>query len=223
MKQSSQFITLTATDNHILDAYETGNTNAPYTLVVLQEIFGVNHHIQNVCDEFARQGFHVVAPALFDRVQKHVELGYTHEDIQKGLELRAQIAPEKTLLDIIAATKVLQNKKIGVVGYCWGGSLSWRAATETKLFSAASCWYGAMIPSLLEHTPNCPVQMHFGEKDESIPLSEIKKVQHAFPEVEIYVYPDADHGFGCAERKDFDKNAYTLAQQRTLDFFKKNL
>lgn len=220
MKQDIQ---LTASDQHIFNAYEHKPANASVGLIVLQEIFGVNSHIRNVCDLFADQGYHVISPALFDRAERNASLGYETSDIQKGLALRENIQPEKTLLDIIAAAQHLNYTKIGIVGYCWGGSLSWRAATETKLFSAASCWYGAMIPSLLDHPHHCPIQMHFGELDHSIPLDAIDKIRQAYHDVDIYTYENADHGFGCQARPGFNKNAYDLAQQRTLEFFTKNL
>lgn len=220
MKKDIQLI---ASDDHQFNAYEHKPENAHAGLVVLQEIFGVNDHIRYTSDQFANAGYHVISPALFDRTQKNIQLGYTHQDALEGVELRSRIAPEETLLDIIASAKHLPYQKIGIVGYCWGGSLSWRAATETKLFSAASCWYGAMIPSLLQHPHHCPVQMHFGEKDHSIPLDAIEKVRQAYKDVDIYVYENADHGFGCQARDSFHKEAYELAQKRTLDFFAKNL
>lgn len=220
MKQDIQ---LTTSDQHILNAYEHIPDKPRAGLVVLQEIFGVNPHIRNVCDNFAKQGYHIISPALFDRTEPNISLGYEPEDMKQGVALRAKIAPEKTLLDIIAAAEQLNYDKIGIVGYCWGGSLSWRAATETKLFSAASCWYGAMIPSLLEYPHHCPVQMHFGELDHSISLDAIDKIKHAYSDVDIYIYKNADHGFGCQARASFNKEAYELAQQRTFDFFAKNL
>ncbi|MDI2090024.1 dienelactone hydrolase family protein [Commensalibacter oyaizuii] len=220
MKQDTTIIT---SDHHHLHAYESTHKNVTAGLVVLQEIFGVNHHIRNVCDNFANQGYHVISPALFDRVEKNVMLGYEQTDIQKGFSLRSQIDPQKTLLDIIAAAQYLPYSKIGVVGYCWGGSLSWRAATETDIFSAASCWYGAMIPSLLQHPHRCPVQMHFGALDASIPLDQIEQTRLHYNDVEIYIYENADHGFGCQARSSFNPTAYQQAQQRTLDLFKKYL
>lgn len=216
-------IQLTTSDQHILNAYEHIPVKPLAGLVVLQEIFGVNSHIRDVCDDFAKHGYHIISPALFDRAQPNVSLGYETEDMKQGVELRAKIHPEKTLLDIIAAAQHLNYDKIGIIGYCWGGSLSWRAATETQIFSAASCWYGAMIPSLLDHPHHCPVQMHFGELDKSIPLDAIDKISKAYNDVDIYVYENADHGFGCQARASFNNNAYKLAQQRTLDFFRKNL
>lgn len=216
-------IQLTTSDQHILNAYEHIPAKPLAGLVVLQEIFGVNPHIRDVCDNFAKHGYHIISPALFDRAERNVSLGYEAEDMKQGIELRKKIEPEKTLLDIIAAAQHLNYDKIGIVGYCWGGSLSWRAATETKLFSAASCWYGAMIPSLLDHPHHCPVQMHFGELDHSIPLDAIEKIERTYNDVDIYVYKNADHGFGCQARASFHKEAYELAQQRTLDFFTKNL
>ncbi|CAI3946525.1 Dienelactone hydrolase (DLH) (PDB:4ZV9) [Commensalibacter communis] len=219
-------IQLTTSDQHSLNAYEHAPTNASAGLVVLQEIFGVNPHIRQMCDKFAAQGYHVISPALFDRVERNISLGYEPEDMQRGLNIRAKISPEKTLLDVIAAAEHFPYDKIGIVGYCWGGSLSWKAATETKLFSAASCWYGAMIPSLLDRPPHCPVQMHFGELDHSIPLDAIDKIRQAYKDnsgVDIYVYKNAEHGFGCQARSSFNPEAYELAQQRTLDLFAKNL
>lgn len=218
-----QNISLTASDGHHLSAYEAGKADDRYALVVLQEIFGVNHHIRSVCDRFSAQGYHVIAPALFDRVKGNIQLDYDKEGIKTGIEIRSLIESEKTLLDIIAAAKFLKAKKVGIVGYCWGGSLSWRAATQTDIFSAASCWYGAQIPQLKDAKANCPVQMHFGGRDESIPLKEVEKIRASQPNAEIYIYENANHGFGCAERSDYNEIAYKLAQHRTLEFFKKYL
>lgn len=216
------FITLTAEDGHNLQAYEAGKNN-PRKLVLLQEIFGVNHHIRAMCDRFAQEQYHVIAPALFDRIKKNVELAYDTDDFKRGAGYVGDIPPEKTLLDIKSAANKFGQGKIGVVGYCWGGSNSWIAATQTTLFAAASAWYGSKIYDHRHEKPNCPVQMHFGGKDPYIPLDQVHAIEEAQPDVPVYIYPEADHGFGCSERQSFNKDAYTLAQQRTLEFFKTHL
>ncbi len=223
MGDMSTTIELTAADGHTLAGYAAGPENATRGLVVLQEIFGVNHHVRVMADSYAAAGYKVIAPAPFDRVERGVELGYGPDDRKRGVEIRGQIPDEQALADILAAAKALNVKSVGVVGYCWGGTLSWLAATKSTVFSAASCWYGGGIAANKDAKANCPVQMHFGETDGSIPLTAIDEIRAAQPAAEIYVYAGAGHGFGCADRESFNKEAYDLAQQRTLAFFAKNL
>lgn len=211
-------------DGHSLQAYAAGSASATRGLVVLQEIFGVNDHMRAVCDRFAAHGYAVVCPALFDRVEPGVEMGYGPEDIARGRELRGRIPLAGTLADIEAAAATLPvGAQLGVVGYCWGGTLAWQAICATKRFAAASCWYGAGIAEALDQTPHGPVQMHFGETDASIPASAIEVIRAAQPSVDIYVYPGAGHGFGCEARPDYEPRSAELAQQRTLAFFSKHL
>jgi carboxymethylenebutenolidase len=216
-------ITLTAADGHKLSAWRSGPDDAPRALVVVQEIFGVNHHMRNVCERFAAQGYAVVAPALFDRVRPGIELGYTPEDIAEGRDLRAQVPEAGTMADIDAAAAALSGKALGIVGYCWGGTVAWWGATRTQHFKAASCWYGGGIAATRTATPHCPVQMQFGDQDASIPMTDVEAIRQAQPQAEIFVYQGAGHGFGCDERGSFDKAAAELAQQRTLAFFKRHL
>jgi len=215
-------IELTAADGHRLGAYRAGPENARAGLVVLQEIFGVNSHIRNVADRFAAAGYAVIAPALFDRAERGLELGYLPNDVQTGVAVRAKIALADTMLDITAAVAALGTAKTGIVGYCWGGSLAWIGATQTDLFDAASGWYGGMIVQTKDAKPNCPVQLHFGETDQSIPLSDVAEIRDAQPGVAVFTYP-AGHGFGCEERASFSPECAGLAQTRTLEFFAKNL
>jgi carboxymethylenebutenolidase len=217
------FVKLTAQDGHTFSAWRTGPDNATRGLVVVQEIFGVNHHIRNVCERFAAHGFAVVAPALFDRVQPGVELGYTQDDIAKGIELRAKVPEAGTMADIEAAARALGGKAVGIVGYCWGGTVAWWGATRTTHFKAASCWYGGGIAASRNAVPHCPVQMHFGDQDQSIPMKDVEAIRAAQPGVEIHVYPGAAHGFGCDERGSFSKKDADLAQERTLAFFDRHL
>jgi carboxymethylenebutenolidase len=216
-------ISLTAADGHTLSAWRTGPEDAPRALVVVQEIFGVNHHIRNVADRFAAQGYLCIAPALFDRVRPGIELGYTQEDVTEGVAIRGKVPPSGTLADLEAAAAALGGRKIGIVGYCWGGSLAWVGATQTRLFGAASGWYGGMIAASRTETPHCPVQLHFGEQDHGIPLTDVEAIRATQPGVEIHVYPGAGHGFGCDERGSFSPKDAALAQERTLAFFAKHL
>ncbi len=219
-----QMISLTAKDGHKFDAYEAKPAGAARGgLVVIQEIFGVNHHIKSVCDGYAADGYHVIAPALFDRVGKGIELGYTDPDIAKGREVRGKVTWEQALADIEAAKGALKgNAKIGVVGYCWGGTLSWLSATRLDGFSAASVYYGGGIGAFSGEKPKCPVQGHFGEKDHAIPLTEVEQVRTAQPQAEIYVYA-AGHGFSCDERGSYDAVSAKTARERTLAHFRKNV
>jgi carboxymethylenebutenolidase len=214
---------LKAADGFSFSAYVAGPKDATKGIVVIQEIFGVNHHIRDMTDRFAALGYAVVAPALFDRAQRGVELGYTQDDIGQGRELRMKLSDPQVMLDVEAAAAHLAGKKLGIVGYCFGGTVAWWGATRTTKFAASSCWYGGGIPGTKDEKPNCPVQMHFGEKDASIPMSDVDAVRAAQPKVEVYVYMGAQHGFGCDERGSYSAPDYELAQQRTLEFFGKHL
>src|SRR3954470_8301773 len=216
-------IQLKSADGFGFSAYVAGGANAGKGLVVVQEIFGVNHHIRDMADRFAAQGYAVVAPALFDRAEKGVELGYTQGDIDKGREYRMKLSDADVMKDIEAAAAHLSGRKLGIVGYCFGGTVAWWGATRTNKFAAASCWYGGGIPGTREERPNCPVQMHFGEKDASIPMTDVEAIRAAQPKAESHVYMGAQHGFGCDERGSYSKPDYELAQQRTLTFFAEHL
>jgi carboxymethylenebutenolidase len=216
-------IQLKSADAFSLSAYVAGPANATKGVVVVQEIFGVNHHIRDMADRFAALGYAVVAPALFDRVEPGVELGYTQGDIDKGRKYRMKLSDADVIKDIEAAANHLSGKKLGIVGYCFGGTVAWWGATRTTNFAASSAWYGGGIPGTKNERPNCPVQMHFGEKDASIPMNDVDSVRAAQPNAEIYVYEGAQHGFGCDERGSYSKPDYDLAQQRTVAFFTKHL
>ena len=215
-------VALHAADKHTLSAYRAGPDEAARGLVVVQEIFGVNHHMRQVCDRFAALGYAVIAPALFDRVQRDVELGYGPEDVKRGRELRAQVSDAGTLADIGAASAALPEV-CGIVGYCWGGTVAWWGATRTNFFRAAVGWYGGGIAAAKDETPHCPTQLHFGETDSSIPMTDVRAIQAAQLAVEIHCYPGAGHGFGCEERASFDAAANALAEERTVAFLEGHL
>jgi carboxymethylenebutenolidase len=216
-------ISLTAADGHRLAAYRAGPQDAARALVVVQEIFGVNRHMRHVCETFAAEGYAVIAPALFDRVGPGIELGYEAADVAQGRELRGRINDGLTVLDILAAAAALpRGAKRGIVGYCWGGTIAWHGATRTSAFAAASGWYGGGIAAAKEEKPRCPVQLHFGETDASIPMTDVAAIRAAQPGVEVHVY-GGGHGFGCDERGSYVEADYRLAQSRTLEFFGKHL
>ena len=215
---------ITAADGHRLSTYMAGSEDADRALVIVQEIFGVNHHMRHVADSFAREGYCVIVPALFDRAERDVELGYGPDDIDRGLRLRSEIPEDKTLLDILAAAGALPSGiPRGIVGFCWGGTVAWHGATRSTAFRAAVGWYGGGIAKARAEVPNCPVQLHFGEKDGSIPMADVEAIRAARPEAEVFLYPGAGHGFGCDERGSFVARDAQLAQDRTLEFFARHL
>lgn len=216
-------IKLTAADGHQFSAYKTGPEGATMGLVVVQEIFGVNRHMRFASDTLARAGFAVISPALFDRVERDVELGYTSETVQKGLELRAKITEEQVMMDIEASAAALGLSAVGIIGYCWGGTIAWWGATRSKSFKAAVGWYGGGIAATRSETPHCPVQLHFGAADHGIPMTDVEAIRAAQPGAEIFVYDGAEHGFGCEERPSFNQAAFDLAQSRSLEFFRTHL
>jgi carboxymethylenebutenolidase len=218
-----KLLELRANDGHALAAYRADPLGPPRGgLVILQEIFGVNSHMRAVTDLYAANGYIAIAPALFDRAQRKVELGYSQTDIAAGRDIRAKIELEGSLADIEAAKAAIAgNGKIGVIGYCWGGSLAWFAATRLK-FDCAVCYYGGMITQHRTERAHCPVMMHFGDRDQSIPQSDVRLIREAQPEVTIYRY-DAGHGFNCDQRKDYDTSSAAVALQRTVDFLSKHI
>jgi carboxymethylenebutenolidase len=220
----AQTITLTAKDGHTLAAHRADPASKPKgALVVLQEIFGVNSHIRRITDGFAAEGYVALAPALFDRAERGVELGYDLASIAIGRKIRVQVPLEGTLADLQAAIdQVKPFGKVGVVGYCWGGSLAFLAATRLQGVAAAVGYYGGMIAAHAEERPKVPVLLHFGETDQSIPMSDVEKVQKARPDVPIHVYK-AGHGFNCDERGSYDAASAKLALARTLAFFAETL
>ncbi len=218
------WIELTAADGHKLSAWKDGPEDAKRGLVVIQEIFGVNSHMRHVCDRFVKHGYAVVAPALFDRTERGVELGYTPADVARGRELRAKVPEAGTLADIEAAAAALPaSAKKGIVGYCWGGTVAWHGATRSKAFAAANGWYGGGVVTAKDEKPNCPVELHFGTNDASIPMADVEAIRAAQPGVAIFVYEGGQHGFGCDDRGTYNRELSEQAWARTLDFFAKHL
>ena len=227
-----QFIHLTAVDGFTLPAYVAVPAGkAKGAVVVLQEIFGVNSHICAVADGYAAAGYLAVAPATFHRAQSGVDLGYSEADMGIGFGF-------KTAVDALPAPGVMQDiqaaiayagtaadgGKVGIVGYCWGGLLSWRSACALSGLSAAVCYYGGGMTTAEESArqPTCPVLAHFGNQDHWIPLDTVDAFKLAQPEVQVHIY-EANHGFNCDQRGSYNEAAAKLALERTLAFFAKHL
>ena len=224
-----QLINLTAADGFTFPAYVAQPTGQPKGgLVVLQEIFGVNAHIRAVADGYAADGYFVVAPSTFHRVKTGVELGYAEADMQAGMALKAAVEalPAAGVMpDIQAAIDhAAQGGKVGILGYCWGGLLTWRSASVLSGLSAAVPYYGGGMTSDAEaaRQPRVPVMAHFGEQDHWIPLDSVRAFQKAQPGVTVHIYA-ANHGFNCDHRGAWNAEAAQLARERTLAFLAQHL
>ncbi|MDH5556243.1 MAG: dienelactone hydrolase family protein [Alphaproteobacteria bacterium] len=217
-------IQLKASDGHELAAYVAEPEGAARGgIVVIQEIFGVNSHIRAVADGFAADGYKVIAPAMFDRIERNVDLGYDPDSIARGRELKGRMDWDNPLLDIQAAIGALSGLKVGVTGYCWGGSLAWLAATRLDGVSAAICYYGGQINDFRNESAKCPALMHFGSEDGSIPMEAVEAIRAAQPDIPIHLYEGAGHGFSCDHRGSYDAGSAATARQRTMEFLAKNV
>jgi carboxymethylenebutenolidase len=216
-----EMLTLTADDGFKLGAYKATPSGTPRgAIVVVQEIFGVNQHIRKVADGFAADGYVAISPAIFDRVEKNFECGYTPQDIEKGRALRGKLTNDGVLADLRAAVKeASKSGKVGVVGYCFGGTVAWWAGTKIDGVAAAVGYYGGGVAAEATLKPKTNVMLHFGETDASIPKEDYEKVIQAQPGMPIYIYA-AGHGFNCDERGSWEPASAQLARQRTLDFFR---
>ncbi len=226
----SDSIRLKAQDGHELSAYVARPSGEPVgALVLVQEIFGINAHIRSVADGYARDGFVVVAPALFDRIERGVELKYEGDDLKRAYEFYQKLSPETALLDVAAAydSAKQSGKGIGIIGYCFGGFMSWLAATrgEALKMQPACCvgYYAGGIGKVASEEPSCPVMLHFGAEDSHIGQDQVEAVRTAHPEVEIFVYEGAEHGFNCDARASYNPGAAALARERSVAFLKSHI
>jgi carboxymethylenebutenolidase len=231
MGTMSDWIKLKAEDGHELKAYVARpKGEAIGALVLVQEIFGVNKHVRGVADGYAKDGFAVFAPAIFDRFERDLELMYGPDDMKRAFEIYPKLKPDVTLLDVAAAYGAAKEtgKGIGVIGYCYGGLISWLSATRGENYKMRpSCcvgYYAGGIGSVAKEDPSCPVMLHFGAEDSHIGKDQIEAVRSAHPEVEIFVYEGAGHAFN----RDADPNSYNpaaakLARERSLSFLKTHI
>jgi carboxymethylenebutenolidase len=219
-----QTITLKAKDGHSFGAYRADPDGKPRgAIVVIQEIFGVNHHIRSVTDRYAALGYVAIAPQVFDRAEKDFETGYDQPSMEKGRGARQKISTEALLLDTQAAIDAVKSVgKVGIIGYCMGGSVAFLAATRLDGLSAAVGYYGGQIAQSCDEKPRVPTMLHFGDQDQSIPMTDVDKIKKARSETPIFVY-EAGHGFHCDERASFNAEAAQVAACRSQEFFLKNV
>ena len=218
-------ITLTASDNFQLGGYRADPTTTPKgAVVVIQEIFGVNHHIRAVCDRLASEGYVAIAPAIFDRVERKFQSGYSPDEVAVARKFVANPDGAAMLRDTQAAIDAVRSVgPVGIIGFCLGGSVAYAAATKLSGLSAAIGYYGGAIIRFADDKPKVPTELHFGEKDAGIPLSDVETIRAKRPDVEIHIYPGAQHGFHCDERASYDKTSADIAWPRSMSFLAKHL
>jgi len=220
-----QMIELKTKDRQTISAYRAEPPGKPRGgLVVIQEIWGVNSHIRNVADGYAADGYLAIAPALFDRVERGVVMDlYNPETMQKGFGFMQKVDTDNALLDVRAAVEAASAAgKVGVVGFCFGGKVAWLAASRLEGIAASVPYYGGGIPDLASEQPKCPVMLHFGERDQHIPVASVEQFKKAHPELPVHIY-QADHGFNCDQRGSYDAAAAKLARERTLAFLRQHV
>ncbi|TWC01091.1 carboxymethylenebutenolidase [Bradyrhizobium macuxiense] len=220
-----QDIRLKASDGFELGAYRADPTSAPKgAVVVIQEIFGVNHHIRAVCDRLAKEGYVAIAPSIFDRITPNFQSGYSPDEVAEARKFVANPDFAAMLRDSQAAIDAVKPVgPVGIIGFCLGGSVAYAAATKLTGLSAAIGYYGGAIIRFADDKPAVPTQLHFGEKDAGIPLSDVETIKSKRPEVEVFIYPGAQHGFHCDERASYDKGSADIAWPRSMEFFGKHL
>jgi len=221
----SKFIELTANDGHKFAAYVAEPSGkALGGVVVIPEIFGVNSHIQATTGGFAADGYRAVSPAMFDRAQRNYDTGYSHPEIEAGVAIMQKLDWKQSMLDVEAAVaEAAKAGKVGIVGYCYGGTVSWVAAARVSGLACAAPYYGGGMPGFIGEKPTCPTLCHFGEQDQSPTLEQAKQIAAAHPEITAHYYAGAGHGFNCDQRGSWNADAAKLARSRTIEFFRKHL
>ena len=209
-----------AKDGHIVDLYVAKpKSEAVATVIVLQEIFGITDHIQAICQQYATHGYLAIAPALFDRIKKNIVLDYS--SIEEGRDYKMQLQDEQVLLDIAAAAATAENDlKVAVIGFCFGGALSYLASTRLNLNCAISYYGGGIAEKYINQNPLCPIMYHFGALDPIIPSTDVAAIQSNHPEGVFHIYDDAGHGFNCSDRRDYHSESAKIAFARSLEFLK---
>jgi len=216
---------LKAADGHKLAAYRAEPTGkARGAVVVIQEIFGVNTHIRSIADGYAADGYLVIAPAMFDRVQRNYDTGYSQPEIQAGIALMQKLDWKEAMQDAAAALEAVKAAgKVGIVGYCWGGTVTWVAAARLSGLACAAPYYGGGMPGFIGEKPKCPTLCHFGEQDQSPTLAQAKAIAAAHPEITAHYYVGAGHGFNCDQRGSYDEGSAKQARTRSLEFFRRHV
>jgi carboxymethylenebutenolidase len=220
-----KFIELKASDGHKFQAYLAEPAGKPRGgVVIAPEIFGINKHIQAVADGYAADGYYTVAPALFDRAQRNYDTGYSQPEIQAGVAIMQKLDWKQTMLDVDAAVaEAKKGGKVGIVGYCYGGTVAWVAAADTQGLACSVPYYGGGMPGFIAKKPRVPTMCNFGETDHSPTLEQAKAIVAAHPEITAHFYAGAGHGFNCDHRASYNAEAAKLARSRTVEFFRKHL
>ena len=220
-----KFIELKASDGHKLAAYVAEPSGkARGGVVVIPEIFGVNSHIKAVTDGYAADGYRAVSPAMFDRTKRNYDTGYSQPEIEAGVAIMQKLDWKQSMLDVEAAVAEAKKAgKVGIVGYCYGGTVSWVAAARVGGLACAAPYYGGGMPGFIGEKPKCPTLCHFGEQDQSPTLEQSKAIAAAHPEITAHFYAGAGHGFNCDQRGSWNAEAAKLARSRTIEFFRKHL
>ena len=218
-----QNITLRASDGHELGAYRADPAGpSKGGVVVIQEIFGVNSHIRNICDRLAAEGYAAVAPAIFDRHTRDFQSGYSPDEVAEARKFIPQLDWDNVMKDTQAAIDLLRRDgKVAIIGFCLGGSVAYLGAARVPGLASAVGYYGGKVVSFADEPPRRPTQLHFGEQDQGIPLTDVETIKEKRPDVEVFIYPGAGHGFNCDERASYDRGSATLAWTRTLEHLRK--
>ena len=219
---SGDWVELAAEDGHRFRAWRSLPPEEPLgSVIVLQEIFGVNRHIRWVAEQISAHGYAAYAPSLFDRAGGHVELDYDEAGIALGRERVAALGFEAALRDIAATAAVAEaHGPVGTVGFCWGGTLAWLCATRLGLPSVS--YYGSRTQPFFDEAPQAPLLMHFGRKDPLIPADVVDDLRRRHPGIPVHLY-EAGHGFNCNERADFHAESAALAWRRSFAFLREHL
>ena len=212
-----------AKDGHIVDLYVAKpKSEAVATVIVLQEIFGITDHIKDVCKQYAAHGYLAIAPALFDRIKKNIVLDYS--SFAEGRDYKMQLQDEQVLLDIAASAATAENDlKVAVIGFCFGGALSYLASTRLNLNCAISYYGGGIAEKYINQNPLCPIMYHFGALDPIIPSTDVAAIQSNHPEGVFHIYDNAGHGFNCSDRRDYHSESAKIAFARSLEFLKMHI
>lgn len=215
----SKALTLEASDGHTFSAIQAmPASSVKGAVIVLQEIFGVNSYIRSVCERLAKAGYLATAPALFDRIERGYESGYSPDEVAHSRTFIPRFDVDNALRDIQAVIDHQpKDVPISILGFCLGGSMAFKAAQNCAELDSAVCYYGGRIPEWAEMAPQCRTLLHFGETDATIPLEQVTPLKNRWPQVPVYCYP-AGHGFDCDQRASYHASSAQLAWQRTLDF-----
>lgn len=220
----SGWIKLTADDGFELAAWRAEPEGAPRgAIVVIQEIFGVNSHIRSIADRLAAEGYLAIAPAIFDRLQPGFDVGYGDADRAAGMGIVQKLVRENAMKDVAAAIAAAASAgKVGIVGFCLGGTFAWAAAANLPGLSAAVGYYGGGILGLKDLKPKVPTMLHFGELDAHIPVDGVRGLAAQHPDVPVFLY-NAEHGFHCDQRGSYDAASAAEAWGRTIPFFREHI